>query len=103
MNTGEEIYELTRQIPSGRVSTYGAIAEAAADKVAARAVGVALHHNPDLIETPCHRVVHANGDVGGYKLGAMEKIKLLKEEGVIVKNDKVSNFEEKLFNSFRTP
>lgn len=54
-----QIFELVRQIPEGRVSTYGQIALLSGNPRAARAVGYALHHAPDGI--PCHRIVNRNG------------------------------------------
>lgn len=53
------IYDIVRQIPFGRVSTYGQIARLSGKPKAARAVGYALHHAP--ADVPCHRVVNRNG------------------------------------------
>jgi len=87
-----------KQIPKGEVTTYGEIARAITDSVrAARAVGQAVAKNPYPIIIPCHRVVRTNGDVGGYSLGMETKIKLLREEGVLILGRKVRNLEEILF------
>jgi len=87
-----------KQIPKGEVTTYGEIARAITGSVrAARAVGQAVAKNPYPIIIPCHRVVRTNGDVGGYSLGMETKIKLLREEGVLILGKKVRNLEEILF------
>ena len=59
------IYEAVRKIPKGHVATYGRIAELAGDKRMARAVGNALHKNPDPEHIPCFRVVNAKGELSG--------------------------------------
>lgn len=87
-----------KQIPKGEVTTYGEIARAITGSVrAARAVGQAVAKNPYPIIIPCHRVVRTNGDVGGYSLGMETKIKLLREEGVLILGKKVRNHKEILF------
>lgn len=87
-----------KQIPKGEVTTYGEIARAITGSVrAARAVGQAVAKNPYPIIIPCHRVVRTNGDVGGYSLGMETKIKLLREEEVLILGEKVRNLEEILF------
>lgn len=87
-----------KQIPKGEVTTYGEIAREITGSVrAARAVGQAVAKNPYPIIIPCHRVVRTNGDVGGYSLGMETKIKLLREEGVLILGKKVRNHEEILF------
>jgi deoxyribonuclease V len=98
----EEVYKLTRQIPKGRVSTYGAIAKALGDIIAARAVGFALNLNPDLDYTPCYKVVNSNGTIGGFALGLQEKIRRLKDDGIEVKDNRIVNFEKIFFDDFKT-
>ena len=89
---------LVKQIPRGKITTYGEIARELTGSVrAARAVGQAVARNPYPIQIPCHRVVRSNGDVGGYRLGVDTKIRLLREEGIELKGRKVVNFEETLF------
>ncbi|MBL7118104.1 MAG: MGMT family protein [Candidatus Syntrophoarchaeum sp.] len=97
-NFQEEVLNRVKQIPRGKVTTYGEIAREITGSVrAARAVAQAVAKNPYPIVIPCHRVVRSNGDVGGYSLGVDKKIGLLKEEGVEIKGTKVVNFEEILF------
>ncbi len=80
------VYELVKQIPKGKVTTYGEIAKAAGNRRMARQVGWALHANPHPIVVPCHRVVNRQGYLsGGFAFGGIEKQKeLLVKEGVVV-------------------
>lgn len=61
----KRIYEAVKKIPAGKVATYGQIAELAGDKKMARAVGNALHKNPDPEHIPCFRVVNVKGELSG--------------------------------------
>ncbi len=92
----EKVYSLLRKIPKGRVTTYGEIAAKLGTK-GFRAVGKIVGQNCDIPNTPCHRVVCADGGISGYALGVEKKIALLKSENVFVKNDKIVNFAEKFF------
>ncbi len=85
------IYEAVRKIPKGRVATYGQIAEMAGDRKMARAVGSALHKNPDPEGIPCYRVVNAKGELSGEFAfgGAGAQARLLEEDGVTVKDGRV--------------
>lgn len=87
----EKIYQLTRQIPKGKVATYGQLAKLAGKSKAARAVGLFMKINPDAPNTPCHRVVSANGSLTGYsgKGGISGKKKMLISEGVLFKGNEV--------------
>jgi len=98
----EETYKLVRQIPKGMVSTYGAIAEALGDRIAARAVGFALNLNPNPDLTPCYRVVAGDGSIGGFSRGIDEKIRRLESEGIRIKNGKIREFEDVIFKDFET-
>ena len=95
----ELVYEVARQIPKGRVTSYGAIANCIGTKLSARMVGWAMN-GADKVrpKIPAHRVVNRNGMLSGkHHFGepdAMEK--LLNKEGIKVKNDTVVDFE-KLF------
>lgn len=87
----KRIYEAVKKIPKGHVATYGQIAELAGDKKMARAVGNALHKNPDPVHIPCFRVVNAKGELAGEFAfgGAGAQTKLLLEDGVEVVDGKV--------------
>ena len=98
LNFQESVLNIVKQIPKGKLMTYGEIARELTGSVrAARAVGQAVAKNPYPVVVPCHRVVRSNGDVGGYSLGVDKKIKLLSEDGVEIKGRKVLNFEQSLF------
>lgn len=87
----KRIYEAVKKIPKGHVATYGQIAELAGDKKMARAVGNALHKNPDPDHIPCFRVVNARGELSGSFAfgGADAQEKLLKADGVEVVEGRV--------------
>ena len=79
------VYEWARTIPPGRTRTYGELASALGDAGAARAVGRALGENPFPIVVPCHRVLAAAGQPGGFSAhgGVATKRQLLVIEGAI--------------------
>ena len=86
VNPSKRIYEAVRQIPYGSVATYAQIAELAGDRKMARAVGNALHKNPDPAGIPCFRVVNSKGELAGEFAfgGAGRQAKLLEAEGIEV-------------------
>lgn len=84
-NFSSKVYEIIKKIPKGKVATYSQVAKLAGNPKTARAVGLALKRNPTPIIVPCHRVIFANGFLGGYSAGFSKKIKLLKNEGVKIK------------------
>ena len=92
----ERCYELLKQIPKGRVTTYKLMAEALGTK-AYRAVGNAMAKNPEPVTVPCHRVVKSDGEIGGYALGVAKKIELLESEGISIKDGKVENLPALLY------
>ena len=87
----KRIYEAVKTIPFGMVATYSQVAEIAGDKKMARAVGNALHKNPDPDNVPCYRVVNAKGELAGeFAFGGLgAQAKLLEAEGVTVIDGKV--------------
>lgn len=81
------VYEVARTIPPGETRTYGAIARTLGEEpLRARDVGQALAHNRFAPIVPCHRVVAANGQLGGYSApgGALTKRRLLELEGAAI-------------------
>lgn len=84
----QTIYELLTTIPKGKVVTYGQLAKMAGNAVWARAVGNALHTNPDGDKYPCYKVVNCKGRLStAYAFGGKEEQKRrLEEEGIAVKN-----------------
>jgi len=73
----ERVWTALRAIPYGQTCSYGAIARTLGDPKATRAVGMANGSNPVAIVIPCHRVVNANGELGGYGGGRWRKQILL--------------------------
>ena len=97
----ELVYEVARQIPYGRVTSYGAIAACLGTKLSARMVGWAMNGADKINPTvPAHRVVNRVGLLSGkhhFKPpGKMEK--LLKKEGIRVKDDVIVDFKEKFWD-----
>ena len=85
-----KVYEIVRKIPKRKVSTYSKIAQTIGHPRAWRAVGNVLNKNRDP-KIPCHRVIKSNGEIGGYKGGTKKKIALLKKEGIIIENGKITS------------
>ncbi|MFW5644490.1 MAG: MGMT family protein [Bacteroidota bacterium] len=95
------VYEVTRQIPQGRVTSYGAIAAYLGAPGAARMVGWALNNSHQIEEyIPAHRVVNRNGMLSGKHhfpgINTMEE--LLRNEGLKVENDHIIDFEKHFWN-----
>ena len=89
MSVFEKIYEVVKQIPCGKVATYGQVAMMAGNPRWARVVGYALHNNPDPSIIPCHRVVNREGrGAPGYAFGGSGIQKdLLEKEGIVFETD----------------
>lgn len=83
-STFEKIYDVVKQIPKGKVATYGQVAALAGNRRWARVVGYALHVNPDPDNIPCHRVVNRLGEVSeAFAFGGSNRqVILLQQEGV---------------------
>lgn len=90
-SSSKRIYEAVKKIPRGKVATYGQVAELAGDKKMARAVGNALHRNPDPEHIPCYRVVNAKGELAGAFAfgGANVQEQLLAADGILVVDGRV--------------
>jgi O-6-methylguanine DNA methyltransferase len=82
INFTEKVYKVVKKIPKGKVLTYGEVAKNAGNAKASRAVGNILskNYNPEI---PCHRVVRADGKLGGYNRGLNKKREILKREGYL--------------------
>lgn len=87
----KRIYEAVKRIPQGKVATYGQVAAMAGNPRMCRAVGNALHHNPDPEHVPCYRVVNAKGELSGAFAfgGADEQANRLRADGIEVKDNRV--------------
>jgi len=97
-NFYEKVYEVTRQIPYGRVTSYGAIAKALGAAKSARMVGYALKNSPE--DVPAHRVLNRKGVLTGkhHFPGTNLMQQLLENEGIIVIHDQVQDFENIFWN-----
>lgn len=82
--TFNRIYDVVKQIPYGKVATYGQVAALAGNSKWSRVVGYALHVNPDPENIPCYRVVNRFGEVSkAFAFGGENRqIELLKAEGI---------------------
>ena len=78
-----KVWEFLKTIPKGTVTTYSKVAEAIGYPKAVRAVANAIGNNQNPIIVPCHRVIRANGTIGGYSgIGGIKKKKLLRKENI---------------------
>jgi O-6-methylguanine DNA methyltransferase len=102
MNLSDYTYFLVRQIPAGRVSTYGAVAKALGNKGYARAVGKYMNKNPDADTMPCFKIIKSDGSLGGFGLGIDDKIRRLNKDGIEVKDGKIVDFESVFFDDFKS-
>lgn len=87
----KRIYEAVKKVPRGCVATYGQIAAMAGNKRMARAVGNALHKNPDPEHIPCYRIVNSKGEFAEAFVFGGENVqaKLLMADGIEIKNGRV--------------
>ena len=97
-NFFEDVFEVVKLIPKGRVTSYGAIAHYLGSRISARMVGWAMHACPS--EVPAHRVVNSKGLLTGkhHFKGAKTMQRLLEQEGHKVVNDKVQSFSKLLWD-----
>jgi methylated-DNA-[protein]-cysteine S-methyltransferase len=84
----QKLYAKLREVPAGKVTTYQDLALAIGSH-AYRAVGTAMNKNPFAPEVPCHRVIKANGEIGGFAHGSAQKMTLLLSEGVEIFDNKI--------------
>lgn len=100
MTTFELIYEQVKKIPRGKVATYGQIAMLAGNPRWARAVGYALHANPDPDSIPCYRVLNRFGGLAPAFAfgGAGKQAELLRADGIEVREDGTVDLEKYLWN-----
>lgn len=102
----EQVYEVARQIPYGRVTSYGAIAAALGTKLSARMVGWAMNGSHLAAPAvPAHRVVNRNGMLSGrHHFETPDQMQqLLEAEGVAVENDTVKDFKNLFWDPVSEP
>lgn len=82
MSFKSDIFEVVKKIPEGKTLTYGEVAKLAGHPRASRTVGAVLktNFNPEI---PCHRVIKADGSLGGYNRGIDQKLEKLQFEGAL--------------------
>lgn len=99
MSFYDTVYENVKKIPKGKVATYGQIAAMCGSPMAARAVGYALHANPDPSEIPCHRVVNRHGRLAAaYVFGGLDEQRIrLENEGVEVNEENMVDLKKFLW------
>lgn len=95
-NFFERVYQIARQIPYGRVTSYGAIAKCLGAARSARMVGWAMNASHNLEDIPAHRVVNRNGMLSGknHFQGTNLMQQLLESEGVEVVDNQIVDFEK---------
>lgn len=95
-----DVYDVVRQIPKGKVTSYGAIATYLGTKLSARMVGWAMNAaGTAKPKVPAQRVVNRNGMLSGkHHFGTPTMEELLKKDGVLVKNDVVIDFKKRFWN-----
>jgi methylated-DNA-protein-cysteine methyltransferase-like protein len=91
----DSVFQVVKLIPSGRVTSYGAIAAYLGAKKSSRTVGYAMNASHSIPGIPAHRVVNRNGQLTGkmHFSNATEMEELLRKEGVVVENDQIVDFK----------
>lgn len=91
----ERVYDIVRQIPEGKVTTYGAIAKALGTAKSARMVGWAMNASHGHEDIPAHRVVNRKGLLTGKQhfQGTNLMQQLLENEGIVVVDNQIQNFD----------
>ena len=102
MTTFERIYEAVKQIPCGKVATYGQVALMAGNPRWSRVVGYALHVNPAPGIIPCHRVVNREGRLApAFAFGGADAQRaLLEAEGIVFRADGTVDLADCLWKPF---
>ena len=95
----DKVYTIVRKIPHGKVTTYGLIARYLGTPKSARMVGYAMNSSHKFSDIPAHRVVNRNGLLTGkhHFFGSSLMQELLENEGVIVIDNKIKNFNDVLW------
>lgn len=95
-----QVYEIVKLIPSGRITSYGSIANILGTPKSSRIVGWAMNASHKYPDVPAHRVVNRIGLLTGkMHFGSPDLMqKLLEKEGVVIKNDRVVDFEKHFWN-----
>ncbi|WP_111707335.1 MGMT family protein [Lutibacter citreus] len=102
-NFFQKVYKVAKQIPFGRVTSYGAIAKYLGAAKSARMVGWAMNSSHNMEEIPAHRVVNRKGLLTGKQHfdGTNLMQQLLENEGIIVKENQIQNFEKVFWDPYK--
>ncbi len=93
----KKIYRKLLQVPPGKITTYKELASSVGLQNGQRVIGQIMKKNPFPVIIPCHRVVKSNGEIGGYAYGTNIKKSMLVKEGILIKNNKIKNFQKTFF------
>jgi methylated-DNA-protein-cysteine methyltransferase-like protein len=96
----DKVYTIVKKIPYGKVTTYGLIARYLGTPKSARMVGYAMNSSHKFSDIPAHRVVNRNGLLTGrhHFFGSSLMQELLENEGIIIIDNKIENFNDILWN-----
>jgi len=97
LNLEKRVYKKLLRVPAGKVTTYSELAKTVGLRNGQRVIGKIMNKNPYPAIIPCHRVVKATGEVGGYAYGKNIKINMLAREGINIKANKILDLEERIY------
>jgi methylated-DNA-[protein]-cysteine S-methyltransferase len=97
LNLDKQVYKKLTEVPEGMVTSYSELAKAVGLKNGQRVIGQIMKNNPYPVIIPCHRVVNADGKIGGFFYGDKVKTKMLKKEGIKIQNGKILNWDKKFY------
>ncbi len=95
MSLDQQVYKKLTEVPQGKVTTYGELANAVGLKNGQRVIGQIMKKNPYPSIIPCHRVVKSDGKVGGYAYGGDVKTNMLRQEGIKIQDGKILDWNKK--------
>ena len=97
MNLDKIVYKKLTEVPEGMVTSYSELAKAVGLKNGQRVIGQIMKKNPHPVIIPCHRVVKADGKIGGFFYGDKVKTNMLKKEGIKIQDGKIFDLDKKLY------
>jgi len=97
LNLDKQVYKKLTEVPEGMVTSYSELAKAVGLKNGQRVIGQIMKNNPYPAIIPCHRVVNADGKIGGFFYGDKVKKNMLKKEGIEIQDGKILNWDKKFY------
>lgn len=97
MNLDKIVYKKLTEVPEGMVTSYSELAKAVGLKNGQRVIGQIMKKNPHPVIIPCHRVVKADGKIGGFFYGNKVKTNMLKKEGIKIQDGKILDLDKKFY------